>query len=164
MDIILAILILLGAFQGYRNGFLMTIISFLAIVFGILIAFKLMGWGIVILKEEFEADERILPYLAFALVFVIVVILISLLGRLLKASIDKTFLGSIDAALGAVVGIAKMMFLLSVIIWLAESLTVHFPPKEAENSWLYPILAGFAPKVAALLGYIIPPLKDVFKV
>jgi membrane protein required for colicin V production len=161
-DIVLIIIILLGAYQGYKEGFLMALVSLVAILLGVLGGFKLMGYAMVLLADKFNVDDVVLPYIAFGVVFIIIVVVVSLMGRTLKASIDKNFLGTMDQAAGGLLGILKAIFMTSVILWITSSLKIS--PKEnwIDGSFLYPKVAVFAPTVTHWIGKVIPIFKDVF--
>ena len=161
LDIVFGILILLGAFQGYRAGFLLELFSLLAVILGILGGFKLMGFTMVLLADKLDLNEKMLPYIAFALVFLLIVLAVNLLGKLLKASADKSFLGLFDSAAGALLGLIRTVFMLSVILWLVDSLKFKLLSSWTDASSLYPIVAGFAPKLTAWIGGILPVFKDV---
>jgi membrane protein required for colicin V production len=161
-DIALIAIVLFGAYRGYREGFLLELFSLLGIILGILAGFKLMGLAMVHLSDRFNVDEKVLPYFAFAIVFIAVVIVVSIIGRLLKASIDKSFLGRIDAAAGAALGLLKVVFMLSVALWITDSLKLNLPEKWTHDSLLFPYIAQFAPLVTSWIGEIIPPFKDIF--
>lgn len=161
MDIILLVLILLGAFSGYRQGFLLALFSFAAIVLGVIGGFKLMGTAIVLLADRFDINETVLPYVAFAVVFVAILIGVNLLGKLLKTSIDKTLLGHVDQAAGAGLGLLKAVFLISVSLWILDALDFELPSGWTSDSWLLPRVESFAPRAAVWLGDYIPFLKDV---
>lgn len=161
IDIILLAIILGGAFQGFRSGFVVELFSLLGVFLGVLGGFKLMGNAMVMLNSRFNIDEKVLPYVAFAVVFVVIVIVVGLLGRMIKASVSQTFLGSADQITGAVLGVIRAAFMLSVMIWIADAL--HFKALErwAEGSTVYPMFAGFAPKVTDWAGDLVPFFRDV---
>ena len=102
-----------------------------------------------------------MPYLAFAVVFIGIVIAVNLLGRMIKLSVDKSFLGKADQAAGAVLGLIKTIFMLSVVIWILEALKVDLD-KWSKGSALYSFIAGFAPKATEWIGTIIPFFRDIF--
>lgn len=162
IDIALIIIVLLGAYGGYRDGFLMTLFSLLAIILGVLGGFKLMGKAMFLLSEKFNIDATVLPYISFFVVFILIVILVTLLGRLIRSSIDGNFLGQVDQIVGALLGIIKTIFMISVVLWLLDSMKVDLPERWTENSWLYPKVAAFAPKVTAIIGRFIPVFKGIF--
>jgi membrane protein required for colicin V production len=161
VDIAIVVFILFGAYTGYKEGFLLELFSLLGIVLGVLGGFKLMGWAMVLLVDKFNVDQKVLPYIAFAVVFVVIVIAVNLLGRMLKLSVDKSFLGKVDQAAGAVLGLLKTVFMLSVAIWILDSLKVDME-KWSSNSWLYKAIEGFAPKTTKWAGDIFPVFKDIF--
>jgi membrane protein required for colicin V production len=162
IDIALAIIIILGAVKGYREGFLMELFSLLGIVLGILGGFKLMGVVLIYLSDEFNIDKKILPYIAFAVVFILIVIGVTLIGKMLKASIDKSFLGRVDEGAGAALGLIKTVFLISVVLWLLDSVSYEFPEKWTNGSQIMPFVAGFAPQVTEWVGDLIPAFNDIF--
>ncbi len=162
-DIGIAIILAIGAFLGFKRGFLMELVFLLAIVLGIFVGFKLMGWGVTYLAEHFHADTAVLPYLSFILIFIIVMVLVLFLGKRFKNSLDKTFLGRIDAVAGAGLGVIKYAFSLSVAIWLIESIHISLPSTWTEQSTLYPLVAKVAPAVSSFFGDFLPFFKETFK-
>lgn len=162
VDIALVVLILGGGFIGYRQGFLMELFSFAAVILGVLGAFKLLGYAVVWLSDQFNINESVLPYVAFAAVFIAILIAVKLVGKIIKISIDKTFLGRIDQAAGAALGVLKAVFLLSVSLWLLDVLDFDLPDNWTSDSWVLPRVQSFAPEVTMWLADYIPFFKDIF--
>jgi membrane protein required for colicin V production len=152
---------LLGAIRGYREGFVMEIISLLAIFLGVLAGFKLLGNARILLNSRFDINQSILPYVAFAVVFLIIVIVVNLFGKLIKASIGKSFLGGIDQLLGAVVGLIKGVFMLSVVLWILDSMKLEFLNQFNQRSKLLSVIAEIAPQITSWVGSIFPFFKDI---
>jgi membrane protein required for colicin V production len=162
IDIALVIIVILGTVKGYKEGFLMELFSLLGIILGILGGFKLMGIALIYLSSEFDLDEKILPYIAFAVIFITIVLVVTLIGRSLKLYIDKSFLGRVDQAAGALLGLFKTAFLLSVVIWLLSSFHFQFPEKWSDDSKILPKIDAIAPEVAAWVGTFFPSFNDIF--
>jgi membrane protein required for colicin V production len=162
IDIFLAVIILIGAYSGYKEGFLMGLISLVGLVLGVFLGFKLMGEGMEFLEKEFNADQTTLPYISFFIIFIIVVVLVSLLGRAIRNSIDKTFLGRVDESMGVVLGAFKTMFMLSIILWIADSLKYSPQSEWTEGSWLYPFTAKLAPDLAGWMAQFLPFFREIF--
>jgi membrane protein required for colicin V production len=162
IDIALGILLLIGTIQGYKSGFLVELFSLLAVVLGILGGFKLMGYAMVMLDNKFNIDEKVLPYVAFAVVFLVIVIIVNLIGKSIKSSLDKSLLGSMDQFAGAALALIRSAFMISVMLWIADSLQFQFLNNWSEGAWLYPRVATFAPKLTTWLGDYFPFFKDVF--
>jgi membrane protein required for colicin V production len=161
-DIIVICFILFGAYRGYKEGFLMELFSLLAIVLGILGAFKLLGVALIFLSDRFDIDEKILPYVAFGVVFLIIVVAVSLIGRTLRLSIDKSFLGRVDEIAGCLLGAVKTLFMVSVALWIFSSLKITFPDHWSESSKLKSWVTDFAPAITGWIGEYVPVFKDLF--
>jgi len=163
VDITIILIIVFGGYQGYRQGFLMSLFSLLAIFLGILGAFKLMGLALIFLMDHFDLDKKTLPYVAFGIVFLLIVLVVNFIGKTLRASIDKSFLGRVDEAAGAGLGVVKTAFMLSVVVWLFGSLKIDYRPQWAQDSTLMPYIEGFAPEVTSWVGEVVPAFKDLFE-
>jgi membrane protein required for colicin V production len=161
VDIILAIIILGGAFSGYKDGAVASLFSLVAIILGMLVGFKLMGTAMVLLARNYNVDEKVLPYLAFGVVFVLIVIVVNVIGRFIRAAIDKPLLGGADRIVGALLGIVHTTFSLSIMLWIVDSLRIKIPEAWVANSWLQPMAANFAPKIANWIGEFLPIFRDV---
>jgi len=162
VDIVLIIIFSIGAISGFRRGFLSELFSLLAVILGILAGFKLMGEAMLMLGKHYSIDEKVLPYVAFAVVFLLVMIIVSLLGKLLKSSLEKTVLGDADKVAGSVLGLAKAAFMASVLLWIASSLKFDIPERWSEDSWLYPFTAKLAPTITSWIAEVFPVFSDLF--
>lgn len=162
-DIVLIILLALGAWSGYRKGFLMALFSLAAFILGVIGAFRLMGDGVALLATKIDADPKLLPYIAFIVIFILIVIGVRLLGSLLQASISKTILGEADQILGAVLGTLRYAFMVSVLIWIFSSLHITLPEEWRKDSLLLPTIEKTAPFVAEKAGALFPSVEDLFK-
>jgi membrane protein required for colicin V production len=141
----------------------MELFFLLAIVLGVFLGFRLMGAGIDYLHREFDADTKLLPYIAFAVIFAGVMIAVTLLGRSIKSMVDTTFLGKVDSLAGGILGGTKYLFCASVVFWIFGALRFDLPPNWIAGSWLYAFVAGFAPKAAVAFGHALPVFNDIFK-
>ena len=162
LDVILVIILIIGAVGGYQKGFLYSLFSLLAILLGVLGGFKLMGIVMVRLSHHFNLDNRILPYVAFALVFLLIVMVVRLLGALLRSSLEKTVFGRADKVAGSVLGTLKTVFMLSVIIWILDSVSVRLPGHLQDESFFFGFMANFAPQTTQWIGQYVPAISDVF--
>jgi membrane protein required for colicin V production len=161
VDIVLGVIIIFGAFSGYKDGFIVSLFSLVSIIVGILLGFKLMGNIMILLGSRYNIDEKVLPFIAFGLVFLVVVIMVSLTGKLIKAAIGKSFLGKLDQVAGALLGLVRITFMLSILLWIADSLKITLPEAWTADSWLHPMTANFAPYITTRIAGLIPFFNDV---
>ena len=155
-DIILLIILTLGAFKGFKRGFLMEIVSVVALILGIVGGLKLLQWGIELLSANTNIDSRVLPYISFMLIFVLIIVLVNLLGIAVKKAVHLTPLGNLDSIGGAITGILKWAFMLSVFLWITESFQINFIERFADNSVIYPWIAGLAPSIIKFISGAFP--------
>lgn len=162
-DIAIAIILAVGTFLGYKRGFLMELFFLLAIVVGVFAGFKLMGLGMDYLTQKFNADKEVLPYISFLLIFGAVLLIVIFIGGRIKKSMDKTFLGRMDEIAGAILGLMKSAFSISVLLWLIDSFKINLPSDWVNDSVLYPFVAQVAPTVASFFGDFLPFFKETFR-
>jgi membrane protein required for colicin V production len=163
IDIALSILFIIGGYLGYKRGFLAELFFLAALIIGVLVGFKFTGWGVEFLHKELNADTAVLPYISFFIIFVLVVILVIFIGNRIKHLMDDSFLGKVDAAMGAALGVLKYAFCASVILWLARAVNLTFSESWTRGSWLYPWTVSFASHVADFFGGFIPFFKEIFR-
>jgi membrane protein required for colicin V production len=156
-------IILVGAVSGFKDGLIVSLFSVIAIILGVLGGFKLMGSLMVLLADRFNMDEKVLPYVAFGVVFGVIVLVVNLVGKLIKVSVNSTIFGWFDNGAGALLGMVNAIFMLSVILWITESLKLNLAHHWIADSWLYPIVANFAPKVTNWVAEFFPIFKDVLQ-
>ena len=161
-DITLAIIILAGAYQGVKDGFILELISILSILVGILAGFKLMGWVMMDLEEKFHIDAKVLPYIAFATVFFVIVFSVNLMSRFISPKVNHEYLGKVDSAVGAVLGFFRSAFMLSIFLWIFHSMKLYLPEDWTKDSWVLPLVAEFAPDITNGVGTVIPIFRDIF--
>ncbi|HEY3404093.1 MAG TPA: CvpA family protein [Ohtaekwangia sp.] len=161
-DITLAIIILAGAYQGVKDGFILELISIAAMLIGLLAGFKLMGWVMMDLEERFHIDAKVLPYISFATVFFIIVFSVNLLTKYISPKVNHEYLGKVDSAVGGVLGFFRSAFMLSIFLWIFHSMKLYLPDSWTADSWILPMVAEFAPDVTHGVGAIIPVFRDLF--
>ncbi|MFD2034102.1 CvpA family protein [Belliella marina] len=160
LDITIFIILAIGAYSGYRQGLFIGIISIVAFFVAIVLAFHLMDWGAEVLATKIENLTFMLPFVAFLIIFLIVIIGIRSLAFLVKKTIDLTVLGSMDNIAGSVLGVLKTGFILSLLLWVANSFEFEFSDNMINESKLYPILQPIAPFVINLVDSYTPIINQ----
>ena len=163
VDIIFILILALAGYRGYQTGFLISLISIFAFVVATISAFMLLHWGVQILDDLIDGFSGILPYLAFVIIFVGVAILINVIGKILKQAIDLTMLGSFDNLGGAIIGVLKWIFGLSLLIWLTDYLGFEVPAEWKQGSIMFAKLEPVAPFIIEGCSEYLPFLKSIFE-
>jgi membrane protein required for colicin V production len=164
IDIVLGLPLLYGFYKGFRKGLIMEFVSILALILALIGGFKLMDQCLIILVDVFGKPHPFFPFLAFILVFAGIVFGVNILGKALKGLVGMTILGSFDKIIGALIGVLKWTFALSLILWLIESFAPHlFSQEMRDNAVLLPFLLAFAPHIFHILMSLLPFLGEMME-
>ena len=161
IDIAFVIVMMLAIFKGIRKGLILGIFSLLAFIIGLAAALKfsviVAGW----LKDSAGAYAKWLPLISFMLVFIAVVLLVGLVARLIKKTMQFAMLGWLDSLGGSVLYIIIYTIIFSIFLFFAEKLHV-ISVETIQASIVYPYVSQWGPKVIDNLGKIIPIFKNMF--
>jgi membrane protein required for colicin V production len=148
LDIILAVILLFGLVRGFMNGFFVEVTSLVALALGVYGAIHFSYFAGDFLKDKVDWQEKTIQIVAFAITFVIIVLLISLTGKLLTKIADVAALGILNKVAGAAFGAAKLALILSIILIVFSKLnrTLPFVSQEGlDSSVLYNPVKNLAP-------------------
>ena len=160
VDIILSLVLLYGLVRGFFRGFLAELASLVGIVAGIYGAIHFSHFLGNFLSEHVDWKIQYINLISFAITFVLIVFLISLAGKMLTKIAAFAALGIVNKLLGAVFGLVKSAFIVSVIIMFFKATNERIELVEVETletSILYKPVEKIAPIV---LPSIIKEVKE----
>jgi len=161
IDIITVILFVLAVFKGLRKGFIVAVFSFFAYLIGLAAALKLSTLMADYIGTNVQVSQRWLPFLAFFVVFVIVILLVRLGAKAIEGAVRLMMLGWLNRLGGAVLYILLYFFVYSILLFYATQL--HLLKTETIiDSITYHYIEPFAPKVLDILGAVIPFFRNMF--
>jgi membrane protein required for colicin V production len=163
LDIIFLVLLIIGSYSGYKKGFILEIIGFIAFFLGLYGALKLLNWSVGIVIRIFPNSGNIVPFIMFLVVFIIIIILVNLLGRILKRFIDMTILGAFDNIAGAILGFFMWALSISFLLWILNRANINIPEKQIQNSYVYPHIVNLAPTIGGYLSSLFPFAESLIK-
>ena len=160
VDIFFIAVIAIGAVKGYMKGLVVEIFSFLAFFIGIFVAIKLT---IPVANRFFDSDDyfQLITVAVFIGLFIAVILIINLIAKALKKVLDLTFLGLFDNVLGALAGVFKWAFIISVFFWVFDSIGLRLPDEQSDGSLIYPIVERLGPTVFAWVSNMLPFIQDM---
>ena len=162
-DIILIILFAAGAFFGYKKGLILELISIIAFILAIYGGFKLLHIGMEYVSKVYDGFGTLLPFVAFLVLFVLIIILVNTVGKILKKIIDWTPLGIFDNILGAVLGVLKWALAISIVLWVVSALHIDFADETLSESRILPITNRMLTAVGDFISTIFPSFQDFIK-
>lgn len=161
IDIIFMICMVLALFKGYRNGFIVAVFSFVAIIIGLAAAMKLSAYVAAKLGEHANISQAWLPFLSFAIVMIGVVILVRLGATAIQKMVEMVFLGWLNKIAGIAFYTAIYIMVLSVVLFYAEQLHL-FDNSTLKASKTYAFIQPWGPTVINGIGKLIPLFRDLF--
>ncbi len=150
LDIIILIILAWGAYRGFTQGFILQVVTFIALIIGIWASIHFSDVMAEFLTKHLDITGKYLPVLSFVLIFVLVVVIAHLIGMLLTRIFELVALGWLNRLGGIAFGILKMAFIVSVILTIQNRLKekVHvISENQINNSILYKPVSSIAPSV-----------------
>lgn len=161
LDIIVVILLVLALWKGIRNGLILGIFSFLAFIIGLAAAMKLSAVAADYIGQNVSVSERWLPIIAFAVVFLVVVLLVRLGAKALESVVEGATLGWLNRLGGVVLFALIYLFIFSILLFYAGQLQLINPETQAA-SVSFPLLQPLGPRIIEGLGVVVPFFRDMF--
>lgn len=162
IDVIVSILLIMAIFKGLSKGLIVAVFSFLAFIIGIAAALKLSTAMAAYIGDNVAVSQRWLPFVAFIVVFIIVVLLVRLGAKLLQGAVQMVMLGWLNRVGGVLFYVLIYFFIFSIILFYATQLN-FIKPATAQASVTYGFIQPFGPKVIELVGSVIPFFKNMFE-
>ena len=150
LDIILGIILIFSFFQGTKKGLFVTLASLIGLVLGIIGAIYFSDYAANYINEWFSWNKQTTSFVAIAVTFIAIVIIVNWAGKFLTKIVDFAFLGIFNKLLGGVFNMIISAFIVSVIFmffneWNATEYVISEEKKN--NSYLYEPIANLAPLV-----------------
>jgi membrane protein required for colicin V production len=161
IDIIFLILLLLAIFKGLQRGLIVAVFSLFALMAGLAAAIKLSAVVADYLKHNTHVPSKWLPVLAFALVFIAVILIVRWAAALIKTAINFALLGWIDKLGGVLLYALIYITVYSVLLFYATNLHI-IPSDVISSSITYKFVEPWGPVVINSIGRIIPIFKNMF--
>ena len=155
------ILMIIAVFKGFSKGIVVGVFSLIAFIIGLAAALKLSAIIAHHLQESSGITARWLPLIAFALVFLVVVLLVHLGAKIIRKMVSLAMLGWLDRLAGIGLYIIIYTIIFSVLLFFAEKMAL-LKPETIKASKMYDLVAPWGPAVIDNLGKIVPIFKDLF--
>ena len=162
-DIIIAAILIFGFVRGLLKGFFVEVASLVALIAGIYGAIHFSHFASNILVNYVSWDERYLTIVSFAITFALIVLAITLLGKMFTKIADFAALGFLNKLLGGIFGALKFGLILSIILLIFTKLnnTIPFVSDEMkDDSVLYEPVKNLSPTLFPSFIEIIEEKSD----
>jgi Uncharacterized membrane protein, required for colicin V production len=160
LDIIIIICVLIGIIKGLLDGFIKQVVSLLALACGILFAGLLAKpiKSLLLLLPEDSLNISIVNGISYVLAFVVIMIIITLLGKAIELVINLTPVAILNKLAGAIIGACLWVLALSFLINLVEVFDVNsmLLSKETKSD------STFYYQIKSIVPTIYPIARDFF--
>ncbi len=131
----------------------MSIVGLIGFVLAIILGVYFMDPVSKMLAERLDELTFAFPIIAFLIVFIITLLIVNIAGWMLKKMMDMILLGSVDSIAGAILGILKSAFFISLFMWLALGFELKIPKEWSAKSEYLQYIEPLAPGVIWVLEH-----------
>ncbi len=150
VDIVLAVLLALGIYRGFKKGLIISIFGMLALFVGIYGGVMFADQVAEVIGSWLNEPKEWLPFAAFAATFLAIVVAIYLLGKMITKALNVTMLGLPNKIGGALFGLLRMALVISVVLLFVHPMIEKndlIPVEQRRSSLLYNPMHEFAQTV-----------------
>lgn len=148
IDAVVALVIVVSAILAYARGFVREAMAILGWILAAIVAFIFAPQVEPLVTEipylgEFLADSCELSVIAaFAAVFAVALVIVSLFTPLFSTLVQRSALGGIDQGLGFLFGVARGLLLVAVALVVYDRVVLNESVPVVDNSRTAQIFAG----------------------
>ena len=150
LDVFIACTLAFGFTRGYLKGLVMEFSSIIALLLGIYGSIKFSDFTFTFVSNRFpeiieSVDENYLKIASFAFTFLLIIVLISLIGKVVTKILKMVFLGFLNKILGGFFGVIKFILILSICFVFFENINSTLflvDDSFAESSFFYNQIIG----------------------
>ena len=162
IDIVLAVIIIIGAIKGFSKGLILAIFSFIAYFIGLLAAMKFSTVVAEYLGDNSSLAKSVLPLLSFTIVFLVAVLLVRLSAKFVEKMVNFAMLGWVNKLGGIALYVVWYLIFISVIVFYAKNIGI-VKQETLDESTLWPYIQPWGPYVIEHIGSIVPVFKNMFE-
>jgi membrane protein required for colicin V production len=161
LDIIFLGILALAAFKGFSQGLVMAVFSFASLFVGLAAALKLSSIVARYLQRSDALPSQWWPVIAFILVFMAVLLIVRMAGRILEKTIQMSMLGWVNRIGGFFVYAVLYLLMFSVALFYLGQMNLLSDAMKA-SSVTYAHIAPWGPIALSAVGKLIPAFSNVF--
>ncbi len=151
-DYIIIVLIAISAAISLVRGFVREAMALAGWVLAVWVSLLYMHSMAIFIDSYLNLPPSILAMVAFAILFIITLILSALVANMIAGLVDRTGLSGTDRAIGMLFGIARGILIVGVLVLLAGFTLVPQDPW-----WKESVLISHFQQLAELMKDFLPP-------
>ena len=147
LDIVLALPLIYGAYRGFRNGLVYEVLIVIVLIAGVFGGYRLVNFITDYVQTNYNYHSKMLPFYCFIGILILLMVVIYFITKASNKLLDFFGLGIINKIAGAMVGVVKWAFFVSLIFYLIapfDGKNTIIPKDKKEDSFLYEPVSQFA--------------------
>lgn len=120
LDTILGLMLIYGLYKGIRNGLFVELASLVALIAGLYGAIHFSYIVGEYLSENMDWNERYMNTISFITTFILIVLIVTMAGKLLTKIADFAMLGLLNRIAGGVFGALKVAVIFGAFLVFFE--------------------------------------------
>ncbi len=160
IDIILLLVLILAVVAGIRRGFIAQVIAIISLILGVWLSCRfavLLGdWS----AAKLHTDPHLMKFIAFAVIFVVVIFGLFWVGKFLEKTIKILLLSWLNRLLGVIFALIKYFIIAGLVLLLFDTLNsdFHFVSSSylATSHTYYPLRSA--------ITSVFPYLRDLLSI
>lgn len=139
IDWFILVFVAIDVWRGLASGFVHQVAQLTGIVVGFMLAVHLMKPVGQAVGNLLQAPDSAILLLGFVVVFISVLLLVGLAAKLLTNLLGALNIGFVNRLFGALLGALKTVLLLSLFLWLGQSLNWPSETVRKQSVFVEPI-------------------------
>lgn len=161
IDFIFLIALGLGFWHGYSKGIIGTVFNALALLFGVVLAFKMAPAMTDILKRIFNSQNPSFFVVAFFVNLGLVVFMLRAAANALEKGMQAVYLGFINRVLGGALMGGLALLIYSVLLWFVVQVKV-ISDDTLDRSKTYPLLKEMPTAARQVATRLLPFAEEMW--
>jgi membrane protein required for colicin V production len=162
LDIILALPLLWGAYRGFRNGLVYEILIVIVLIAGVYGGHQLVNYVTEYVETNYNYHSKMLPFYCFIGILILLMVVVYFITKASNKLLDFFGLGIINKIAGALIGVVKWAFFISLLFYLIapfDSNNKIIPKDKKEDSFLYEPISQFTLLIVPSMTVITKEIK-----
>lgn len=162
LDVIFAFVLVWAIYNGFTKGVVSSLLSFVAIFLGILIAMNFSAVAARFMSDVLNVPPVVMPVFSFVVVLIVVILCIKLVSWAIEKMLKTVKLNGLNKAAGATLWAALASIIFGVAIWLISQTGV-FSENLKMESFTYRYVVPLGPAAIDYVGSILPFFTKAFE-
>lgn len=156
LDIIILVPLVFGIIKGFSRGFIREIAALTGLFIGIIVSYLLSEYVFKYFTIYFQSADFELRIVSYVVVFFFTILLINAIASMLTRGLKLVALNGINRILGALLGGAKWLVILSLVIFVvnrAQKNRQIFQKSTINESKYFRVISDYGESIADALNF-----------